>query len=67
MGSPTEAVAHDEALERDRAADDGAKLLSMLAGRRCPSCQAATLVRDRYRGNPAVCCPACEVPQAQLW
>jgi len=46
---------------------DSTALLTALEGRDCRHCVAGTLVRTQYKGNLAVCCPACETPQAQLW
>ncbi len=42
-------------------------VLRELAGADCPTCEAGTLVRERYKGNRAVVCDECETPRAQVW
>ncbi|WP_254522836.1 HVO_A0556 family zinc finger protein [Natrinema caseinilyticum] len=43
------------------------RLLAILDGRPCPSCDEGVLERGRYKDNRAVVCDECGTPQAQVW
>lgn len=53
--------------QSSRQGDNHGQLLSLLAGRSCPSCPEGELERDVYKDNEAVVCDSCGTPQAQVW
>ena len=50
-----------------RADSQPQSVLELLAGDECEFCVDGELERDTYRGNRAVVCDGCGVPQVQVW